>query len=104
MVDMGVLSAIRSVIFQNSLKRHTPTALLWNGGGQVLSHPDFRVALLDATSTVGSGLSPDLLTPGHVVRSARGLQVSLIPPVGNFTPPRELLSEAFSIPEMTGMQ
>jgi hypothetical protein len=25
LVDMGVLSAIRSVIVQNSLKRHTPT-------------------------------------------------------------------------------
>jgi hypothetical protein len=38
------------------------------------------------TFTVGSGLAPDLLTP-RFRGGARGLGVSPIPPVGNFTPP-----------------
>jgi hypothetical protein len=39
------------------------------------------------TLTVGSGLSPDLLTP-FIRKAARGLAgFAHIPPVGNFTPP-----------------
>jgi hypothetical protein len=38
------------------------------------------------TLTVGSGISPDLLTL-RFHEGARGLRVSSIPPVGNCTPP-----------------
>ena len=56
------------------------------------------------TVTVGSGIAPDLLSLGLIDQGARGLQVGdfgldLSPPVGNFTPPRELFS--FSIPSVT---
>jgi len=40
--------------------------------------------------TVGSGISPDLLTL-RFSEGARGLRVASIPPVGNFTPPWERL-------------
>ena len=43
------------------------------------------------TMTVGSGISPDLLTPTPVSNQSRALAGSPsqigIPPVGNFTPP-----------------
>jgi len=40
------------------------------------------------TVTVGSGISPDLLTSAF--QSARGLRSQApLPPVGSFTPPRE---------------
>ncbi|NMN74179.1 hypothetical protein AF71_00060550 [Rhizobium sp. 57MFTsu3.2] len=38
------------------------------------------------TMTVGSGISPDLLTL-RFREGARGLRVASIPPVGNYTPP-----------------
>jgi len=46
-------------------------------GWPALFHPDY---------TVGSGISPDLLTRA-VERAARGLGISAIPPVGNLTLP-----------------
>jgi hypothetical protein len=39
------------------------------------------------TVTVGSGIEPDLLTPRLEAPGARGLELSLLPPVGNSTPP-----------------
>ena len=39
------------------------------------------------TMTVGSGIQPDLLTFPENPESARGLKLSLLPPVGSFTPP-----------------
>ena len=43
------------------------------------------------TVTVGSGVTPDLLTPSkRILMGARGLRNNIsLPPVGNFTPPRE---------------
>ncbi len=38
------------------------------------------------TMTVGSGISPDLLTL-RFCEGARGLRVASIPPVGNYAPP-----------------
>lgn len=40
------------------------------------------------TITVGSGVTPDLLTFRQGGGSARGLGPKAIPPVGNHTPPR----------------
>jgi hypothetical protein len=37
--------------------------------------------------TVGSGIEPDLLTPRLETLGARGLELSLLPPVGISTPP-----------------
>ncbi len=45
----------------------------------ILFHPDY---------TVGSGITPDLLTPPSLSwEGARGLGPRPLPPVGNFTPP-----------------
>lgn len=52
------------------------------------SQADVQLALFHPDYTVGSGLSPDLLTFPVKPESARGLRNYVsIPPVGNFTPP-----------------
>lgn len=39
------------------------------------------------TMTVGSGITPDLLTLRPKAEGARGLGVAALPPVGSFAPP-----------------